>query len=369
MMIALQTSINVAKASHKTRSRNGKSTITTERVRTMIKNLADKNRMISNDYLPSNRLLNEIAKQKNNRALEYICLSRVENVLNDKAQPVDEKEKPFKPNWSHTWSVTEYMRKLTILLNAYLMLSYESDTEHLLSVKTALIYEMKVRTLMNIDDINLGYARKEIQTAEATVRNNWYNKMKTENSSFDEIVMESIDSSTFPDRKEVRNWVTAAKTSSNKPPVHEAPQIAKAREESRQMSWSGWEDPAPTKDKKNDTKRKSGGSSNDWNKQQPASWEKFVPYSDEWKKRNWTESEIQADHKTDEWKKRNWPTPVRTDMTPDGKQPGRERWVDRKDTWCKNHQMGRCRYPASMCNRAHTQQEFDEAVKRFAKKK
>ena len=56
-------------------------------------------------------------------------------------------------------------------------------------------------------------------------------------------------------------------------------------------------------------------------------------------------------------------------MTPDGKQPGRERWVDRKDTWCKNYQMGRCRYPANMCNRAHTQEEFDEAVKRFAKKK
>lgn len=237
------------------------------------------------------------------------------------------------------------------------MLSYESDTEHLLSVKTALTYEMKVRTLMNIDDINLGYARKEIQTAEATVRNNWYNKMKTENSSFDEIVMESIDSSTFPDRKEVKNWVTAAKTSSNKPPIYEAPAIAKAREESRQMSWSGWEDPAPAKEKKKEwvdpkrrgSNRTEGGSSNDWKK--PASWEKYVPFSDEWKKRNWGAPE------------------VRRDMTPEGKQPGRERWVDRKDTWCKNFQQGRCRYPAEMCNRAHTQEEYDAAVARFAKKK
>ena len=124
------------------------------------------------------------------------------------------------------------------------------------------------------------------------------------------------------------------------------------------MSWSGWEDAVPTKDKKKewtDPKRRGSsntwkeGSSNDWTKKGTASWEKNVPYSDEWKKKNWDQD--------------------RRDMTPDGKNPGRARWVDRKDSWCKNFQAGRCRYPAEMCNRAHTQEEFDAACARFAKKK
>ena len=239
--------------------------------------------------------------------------------MNEKAQPPDEKEKKVKQNWSHTWAVTEYFRKLTILLNAYLMISYEDDSGSFISITTAPGYEPLVRTLCNIDELNSGLARRPIQETETQVRQNWFTKLRTTDESFNSIVYNSIDSITFPTRKEVSQWVTQAKTETRKNDSWEPPNVAKLREQAKTASWSGWEDSAPVENLKKD-KGKGNGKGG----------------------------------KT-----------VRPDVTPQGKEPGRLRWTDRKDSWCKNHFYGTCRYLNGTCNRAHTQEEYDAARKKY----
>ena len=229
----------------------------------------------------------------------------------------DEKEKKLKPNWSHTWAVTEYFRKLTILLKAYLMISYEDGSGTFLSIPTASSYELKVRTLCNIDEINSGLARQAIQETERTVRTNWFTKLRTSDDSFNTIVYNSIDSNVFPSRKEVKQWVTQAKSETQKNENWEPPSVAKLREQAKSASWAGWEDSAPTETL---PEKKGKGKGKDV---------------------------------------------IRLDFTPTGKEPGRPRWIDRKDTWCQNHQFGRCRYLNGTCNRAHTQQEYDDAKRKY----
>ena len=50
MMISLTVSMRQAQSSHKNKTKNGKCIITNERVRVMLKNLADRNRIVNNDY-------------------------------------------------------------------------------------------------------------------------------------------------------------------------------------------------------------------------------------------------------------------------------------------------------------------------------
>jgi hypothetical protein len=316
--------------------KEGKYCYSNERIAKMIHNLSDENHMITQDLQPSNKLLELVAKQKQLRRHEYIDLAIVENVLNEKPDAIEiainkdttiktNENKRTRNNTSHLYSCIQYDGKLKILFNAYLMISYEHEhEERYLTVKTAQSYLMKSFNYLRQCDAQNTYPLRFMITIEESIRNDWVQRLNTEQGlKLEDVVSASLTSQRWPSQATLRAETQRVRATIG----GENQRVFRPVVDNRIYSGDGAPVPKPKQAPR-------GAKDNTNGKERPAS----------------AKSSGQ-----------------RGDMTPHWKQPGRERWMDKKDELCQNHvRWKRCHYGKN-CNRSHTEEERQSWIAYYKK--
>ena len=181
------------------------------------------------------------------------------------------------------------------MLNAYLLVSYDSDSGPPWLALAALRYEVKVNNMLTLASQHHMFKYGDIINREAEVRDTWRTRMIREKCSFNDAVEASIESNMWPCSKDLK--MMAQRQSCSKEFTNE----------------NAARDPPPPQNPK------QSSSSNET----PAATHKPPPY-------------------------KGRPARVPPDPTRDF-----DRWKDKRHTICQKWQQGQCKYSADECNRAH----------------
>ena len=162
------------------------------------------NRIIPDDLLPGTRLLNHVQRIREDGTMESVGLETISS------KTIESLEAPLsgrtpKDTWNHFTDVMAMMKKITIMLNAYLIISYEPESgEPWLELETAAKYELKVSQMMTLASQHGMQKFTDVVNREFEIRESWRSIMIREKKTFNEAVVASIESAMWPASKELK---------------------------------------------------------------------------------------------------------------------------------------------------------------------
>ena len=211
--IAIRTALGRANQSIKEGRDRGTSTWSTARMEKVKNILHEKGRIIPYDYMPSVPMLDKIERQWKAGTMEFIPMEHIgskssenyaeENQYVDIGNGLAKKEpgkKKRRDCYRHYYWDMIFMRKITIMLNAYLMVSYEHEGKWI-TLETATLYETKVRTMVTTHAHHGGWCGEYIVDKEFEIRQEWKKKMINEGLDLNSAVQKVVEMDYGPQKK------------------------------------------------------------------------------------------------------------------------------------------------------------------------
>ena len=110
--------------------------------------------------------------------------------------------KKMKRCYKHWYDPMIFLRKLNILMNAYLMVSYEHEGKWL-DIQTCSLYETKVKTMFTTSGQHGGWCMTYLNEKETEIRQEWKKKMVHDGLDFNSAVAQTVQMDIWPTEKDI----------------------------------------------------------------------------------------------------------------------------------------------------------------------